>query len=127
MIAMHILYVYTYILYIDPYVHVSKAIFVYVAQPGNSSLQVTITSDPPDNTLCVNETVSLTCQVSNAAQPTYKWSSTKFNISDHSNSIKVIATDVPVQYYCNVFDASTNESGEAGITIYGKGIYPQLF
>ena len=57
----------------------------YIAQSGNNTLQVIITSDPPvnDNTLCVNETVLLTCQVSDAAQPTYKWSSPELNISDH--------------------------------------------
>ena len=84
-----------------------------------------ITSDPPidNNTLCVNETVLLTCHASDAYRPTYKWFSTKAPVKDDGNSnIKVIATDDVVQYYCHVIDVATNKSGQGNITIYGKGM-----
>ena len=89
------------------------------------SLQVTITSDPPtdNNTLCINGAVLLTCHVSDAAQPAYKWFTTKSTIPDDgSGNIKVIATDDLVQYYCDVIDVATNRSGQGNITIYGKGM-----
>lgn len=93
----------------------------FVAQ-SNKFLEVVIISNPPINdTLCVNDTVMLTCQASSATQPTYKWFSDKFNISDHASSIKVIATKDPVEYYCTVFDVVTSRSGEGNITVNGYG------
>ena len=83
-----------------------------------ASSDVTVTADPPvDNTLCEDDIITLTCQVSDVTQSSYKWSSTKFNITEQTNSIKIIATTITIQYYCTVFDATTNKSGEGSIVV----------
>lgn len=115
-------YVATVIIIIHTYVYIR--IYIYFVVQSDDSLQVIIKSDPPinNNTPCVNETVLLTCQVSDAIQPTYKWFTRKLIISNIS-SIKIIATDDPTQYYCRGFDVANKRSGESNITIYGKGSY----
>ena len=91
--------------------------FAFVAQ-SNEILNVTVTADPPVNTrLCEDDIITLTCRVSNVTQPSYKWSSTKLNITEQSNSIEIVATIITIQYYCTVFDAATNKSGEGRIAI----------
>ena len=83
---------------------------------------MTVLSDPPV-TFCINETVFLTCQVFNVTQPVYKWFSTKTNISDYGSTLKVIATDDLIEYYCNVLDNATNRSGQGEIGIFSKGTF----
>ena len=95
--------------------------YVYTEQ-SNKVLNVTVLSDPPaGGTLCVDETVILTCQVSDVTHPSYKWSSTKFNISEQTSSINVTATTISIEYYCIVFDVATNRSGEGSIVVTSSG------
>ena len=78
---------------------------------------MSIISDPLiHDMLCVNESVLLTCQVTNATQPIYNWTSSgsevKISISSHNKSLKVIVTNDHMWYHCHVFDVTTNRTGE---------------
>lgn len=91
--------------------------FACVAQ-SDKTLNVTITADPPVNTtFCEGDIITLTCQVSDVTQPLYKWSSTKLNVTEQTSSIKIVATIFTIQYFCTVFDAATNRSGEDSIVV----------
>lgn len=91
--------------------------FACVVQ-SDETLNVTITADPPvDTTLCEGDIITLTCQVSDVTQPLYKWSSTKLNITEQTSSIKIVAAIFTIHYYCTVFDAATNRSGEGSIVV----------
>lgn len=95
--------------------------FICIAR-SDKSLKVTVTSDlSVNNTLCEGETVTLKCQVSDVANPSYKWSSNKFNISEETNSIMITATTISIEYHCIVFDATTNRSGDGSIVIPNSG------
>ena len=90
---------------------------MYIAQ-SDKILDVTIIADPPVNTtLCEDDIITLTCQVSDVTQPLYKWSSSNFDITDQTKSIIILAPTFTIQYFCTVFDAATNRSGEGSIVI----------
>lgn len=103
------------------YIHI--LFFLYIAEP-DTTLNVTIISNPPIySTICINETVVLTCQVFNANQPTYIWSSDNFHNTNLDESIQVVAANDPKQYYCTVYDVATKRNGKANITIFGSGMF----
>lgn len=88
---------------------------------------MSIISDPLIHDIfCINETVLLTCQVLNATQPIYSWSSSgsavKFSISSHNKSLEVTATNDYIQYHCHVFDVTTNRTGEDSTIIFDNSM-----
>ena len=92
-------------------------VFACIAQ-SDKTLNVTITADPPvDSTHCEDEIVMLMCQVPDVTQPSYKWSSNKYNITEQTNSIRIVTTTITVKYNCTVFDAATNRTGEGNIIV----------
>ena len=98
----------------------------YVAQSAKR-LNVSIISDPLiHDILCVNETVLLTCQVFDATQPIYNWTSSgstaKISVSSHDKSLGVTATNDHIQYYCHVFDVATNRTGEDSTIIFSNSM-----
>ena len=68
----------------------------------------------------------LTCQVVNATQPIYSWTSSgsagESSISSHNKSLKVNATNDHIQYHCHVLDVASNRTGEDSAMIFSNSM-----